>query len=140
VTYPFLEDAGALEAFVSSWRGGTLPKADWTHAAHVAVTGYHAFDHESEALFVVMKQGILYYNSCVGTVNGPDSGYHETLTRFWSDTISQAVREANPQSRLEAAAAVVERFGQDRDLPFRSYSFNVVRDRRARAEWVPPDR
>lgn len=138
--YPFLESAEALEGFVSGWRQGSLPKAAWTHAAHVAVTGYHAFDLDAETVFAEMRSGILHFNSCTGVVNGPDSGYHETLTRFWSAQISRFVREAAPASRLEAAVCAVGRFGEDRDQPSLFYSFDVVRDRRARAEWVAPDR
>jgi hypothetical protein len=33
----------------------------------------------------------------------------------------------------------VRLFGEDRDLPNLFYSFDVVRDRRARSEWVAPD-
>ncbi len=43
-------------------------------------------------------------------------------------------------SRWDAVRAALDRFGEDRDLPRRCYSFDVVGDVRARAEWVPPDR
>jgi hypothetical protein len=137
--YPFLETPEALESFVDAWRKGVLPKPAWTHAAHVAVTGYHAFHNAAEIVFVEMKRGILHFNSCTGVVNGPDSGYHETLTRFWSNMITRSVHEARPESRLDAARCAVRLFGEDRDLPALFYSFDVVRDRRARSEWVSPD-
>ncbi len=137
--YPFLESPDTLEVFVNAWRAGVLPKSSWTHAAHVAVTGYYAFDNAPESVFTEMKSGILHFNSCTGVVNGPDSGYHETLTRFWSNTIIHSVRKAKPVSRLDAAIHAVRLFGEDRDLPALFYSFDVVRDRRARSEWVSPD-
>jgi len=112
----------------------------WTHAAHVAVTGYHAFNNTAESVFAEMKLGILHFNSFTGVVNGPDSGYHETLTRFWSNIITSTVRGAKPESRFEAARCAVRHFGEDRDLPSLFYSFNVARDRGARSEWVAPDR
>lgn len=137
--YPFLETQEALETFVDGWRTGVLPKERWTHAAHVAVTGYYAFDNDCEAVFAEMKRGILHFNASTGVANGPDSGYHETLTRFWSNRITLAVHDAAPESRLNAARAAVRQFGEDRDLPNLFYSFNVVRDRSARAGWVAPD-
>jgi hypothetical protein len=137
--YPFLASAESLEAFVNDWRMGSLPKSAWTHAAHVGVTGYYAFDRTADEVFGEMRPGILKHNVAVGGVNGPDSGYHETLTRFWSITITRAVHGAKPQSRLEAARCAVRIFGEDRDLPALFYSFNVVRDQRARREWVAPD-
>ena len=139
LSYPFLEDAQSLETFLNDWRTGTLPKQRWTHAAHVAVTGYYAFEQASETVFAEMKRGILHFNSCTGVANGPDSGYHETLTRFWSSRITLSVHEASPESRLEAARYAVRLFGEDRDLPKLFYSYDVVRDRRAWSEWIAPD-
>ncbi len=137
--YPFLDSDAALEDMVDRWLTGILPKTDWTHAAHVAVTGYYAFDRDADRVFIDMKQGILHFNQSTGTVNGPDSGYHETLTRFWSDTITRVVHEAAPESRLDAATCAVQRFGEDRAYPTRFYSFNLVRNRTARQQWIAPD-
>ena len=137
--YPFLATLDVLDAFVRDWRRGDLPKNAWTHAAHVAVTGYYAFDHAPEATFEAMKRGILHFNTSTGGVNGPDSGYHETLTQFWSKTIARSIHDANLDSRLDAATYAVRLFGEDRDLPGLYYSFDVVRDRNARKEWVSPD-
>ena len=136
--YPFLASAEALDEFVAGWREGTLPKAAWTHSAHVAVTAYHAFDYSLDELFAAMKQGIVHFNVCVGTVNGPDSGYHETLTRFWSEAIAEFTRERKCSSRWEAVRQAVDRFGEDRDLYRMYYDFDVAKDRRARAEWIAP--
>jgi len=138
--YSFLESTDALDRFVADWREGTLPKSDWTHAAHVVVTAYYAFDTPAEELFTRMKAGIQHFNQCVGVIDGPDRGYHETLTRFWCNAIAGAIAEASPATRFDAAMAAVESFGEDRELPFRHYSFDLVRDRRARREWVAPDR
>lgn len=43
MTHPFLETREAFNAFVAAWESGELPKAQWTHAAHVAMgAGYVA--------------------------------------------------------------------------------------------------
>jgi hypothetical protein len=39
---PYLADEPGLAAFIDAWRAGTLAKAEWTHAAHVAVCAWHA--------------------------------------------------------------------------------------------------
>jgi hypothetical protein len=87
-----------------------------------------------------MKAGILHHNTSVGTPNSEDNGYHETLTRFWSTEIGWFVRAGHFTSRLEAVRASVAAFGGDRDRFRRFYGFDVVRDRRARREWIAPDR
>ena len=138
--YPFLESEAALDDFISGWRTGTLPKPSWTHGAHVAVAACLAFDHSQEEALNLTRAGIVHFNTCVGTANTEDSGYHETLTRFWSGEIGNVVRAVRFASRLEAVRHAVQRFGEDRDRHRLFYTFDVVKDRRARREWVAPDR
>jgi hypothetical protein len=139
-TFALLESEGTLQQFVEAWKAGKLPKNEWTHAAHVAMAAYLAFDHAADATFAIMKTGILHHNTSVGTQNTEDNGYHETLTRFWSSEIGAFVRSRRFASRLEAVRAAVSAFGPDRDRFRQFYTFDVVRDRRARREWVAPDR
>src|SRR6266481_8139492 len=139
-TFALLASDSELQRFVDAWKAGRLPKAQWTHAAHVALAAYFAFDHAAAATFAIMKAGILHHNTSVGTPNTEDNGYHETLTRFWSSEIGEFVRAGRYGSRLGAVRAAVSAFGSDRDRFRRFYSFDVVRDRRARREWVAPDR
>ena len=138
--FAWLESESELRRFVDAWKAGRLPKAEWTHAAHVAMAAYFAFDHAADATFAIMKAGILHHNTSVGTPNTEDNGYHETLTRFWAAEIGAFIRSGRFPSRLEAVRAAVAEFGGDRERFRRFYSFDVVRDRRARREWVAPDR
>ncbi len=139
-THHFATSPEILEAFVAGWHDGRVSRAEWTHGAHVAVCAYYAFDHDPDATFAIVKAGILEFARACGIVHTATSGYHETLTRFWTLVIAAHVRESGVTSRWAAASAALGRFGDDRDLPQRAYSFDVVRDVRARAEWVPPDR
>src|SRR5260370_6636024 len=90
-TFAFLQSETALQQFVEAWKAGRLPKPAWTHAAHVAMAAYFAFDHAADATFAIMKAGILNHNTSVGTPNTEDNGYHETLTRFWASEIGGLV-------------------------------------------------
>lgn len=136
----FLENADALEKFCRTWEAGQLPKSAWTHAAHVAVAACYGFEHSGEETFARMKAGIIRHNESVGTANTETNGYHETLTRFWATEISRFVRGGEFPSRLPAVRAAVGKFGEERDRFRRFYSWDVVGDRRARREWVAPDR
>ena len=138
--YPFLDSEQALQEFLQLWESGTLPHSSWTHGAHVAVAAYYAYDYPPETAFKMTKSGILHFNVCVGTANTDDSGYHETLTRFWAGVVGGFVRSGQFPSRLEAVRNAVRQFGEDRDRHRLHYSFDVVRDRRARREWIQPDR
>src|SRR5215471_296028 len=135
----FLRSEAELSRFLAQWRAGTLPKSEWTHAAHVAVAACHLFDRPKDKALEEIRAGIIHYNTCVGTANTDHSGYHETLTRFWTGVIAGLLRPEF-SSRLEFVRAALDRFGGDSAL-FRSYySFDVVKDVRARREWIAPDR
>ena len=136
----FLESEESLEEFVHQWKAGKLPRAEWTHAAHVCVATYHAFDHQGEELFQQIKAGLIHHNNSVGTLNTEESGYHETLTRLWVNITEEFVRTGAFSTRLQAVKSAVEQFGSDSGYHRNYYSFDVVKDKRARREWIPPDR
>jgi hypothetical protein len=138
--HPFAATPATLDAFVAAWHAGAVSRAEWTHGAHVAVCAYYAFNRDPEATFAIVKAGILAFARACGIVHTATSGYHETLTRFWTLVIAAHVRDSGATSRWDAARVALDRFGDDRDLPQRAYGFDVVRDERARAAWVPPDR
>lgn len=121
---------------MDAWESGTLPQAAWTHAAHVAIGACYTVRFGSLALDRI-RAGILRYNAAVGVANTDTSGYHETLTRFWATVIAEAVRGSTDE--WQAACLAVDRFGGDRDLHARHYSFDVVRSVEARRRWIPPD-
>src|SRR5580765_6038577 len=135
----FARSEAALSSFLGRWCAGTLPKEEWTHAAHLAVAACYVFDHPAKGAVQKIRAGIIHYNACVGTANTDHSGYHETLTRFWCGLIADFLRTRAFSSRLEFVRAALNRFGRDSSL-FRSYyAFDVVKDVRARREWIAPD-
>ena len=134
--YNFLASRDALDKFVAAWENGTLPKNRWTHAGHVAVGAYYAVRHPASALERT-RNGIMRYNKAVGIEDSEVSGYHETLTRFWANVLARFANGiADP---WRAATKAVEKFGEDRDLHYLYYSFDVVRSSEARRTWIPPD-
>ena len=137
LSYPWLESAEVFRAFVAAWEAGTLPKHDWSHAAHVAVGACYAVRHGAQALHRT-REGILRYNTAVGTANTDTSGYHETLTRFWAAVLAAEVGGATDE--WQAATQAVARYGEDRDRHLLYYGFDVVRSVEARRRWVVPDR
>ena len=140
VRFAFAETPETMAAFVAAWHAGRMSRAEWTHGAHVGVCAWYAFDRDPDATFAIVKAGILEFARACGIVHTATSGYHETLTRFWTLMIAAHVAGSGATSRWDAVRAALDRFGEDRDLPRRCYSFDVVGDVRARAEWVPPDR
>ncbi len=139
-THTFLQTPAALDAFVADWRAHRLRREDWTHGAHVGVCAYFAFDHDEAATLAIMRPGIRTFNESIGGQNTATSGYHETITRLWVMAIAAHLRERPAASRFEAACSATARFDSPGELLRECYSYDVVADTRARAEWVPPDR
>lgn len=117
----------------------TLPKAEWTHHAHLRAGLWHVHQHGAATALELLRTRISRYNESVGTRNTDTSGYHETITRFYViliDRFLAANDRALPIDDL--ATGLIAEWG-DRRLPMRYYSegrlFSVV----ARRSWVEPD-
>ena len=134
----FLGSESELAAFLVGWESGTLPKAEFTHAAHVAVAACYTWQRSPLEALPLLRQRIRALNEAVGGRNTVDAGYHETLTRFWAEVVGQFVAARPAGSRIEAVRAAVAQFGSARDLPKSYYSQDLVQDPVARREWVPP--
>ena len=138
--HPFLQSPATFDAFVADWHAHRLTREAWTHGAHVGVCAYYAFDHDEAATMAIMRPGIRNFNESVGGQNTATSGYHESITRVWVMAISAHLRARPVNSRWDAARSAVTRFGSPHEVLQQCYSFDVIADVRARAEWVPPDR
>jgi hypothetical protein len=127
----------------------TLPRADWTHEAHLAAIAAILLDYPQVRPEADMPGIISGYNVAVGGVNDDTQGYHETITQFW-------VANARAFLAGDAGGALVQRVNRfiaapegRREAPLRYFSrarlFSVEARRRAvepdlmRFEWNMPD-
>jgi hypothetical protein len=133
-----------LDRFVLAFEAGTIPRSEWTHAAHLTIAGCYAVAYNNAQALIRLRTGIRYLNDCHGTQNSANSGYHETLTCFWLAVVLAFLndhRAAHGNSgRLEAIRALVNTFADQRDLFRDYYSFDVVGLLEARQSWVAPDK
>jgi hypothetical protein len=117
----------------------TLPKAEWTHKAHLRVGLWHALRFSDETALDLLRARIRSYNESTGGINSDTAGYHETITRFYLVMIRaflQSVDRLRPVDEL--AQELIERCG-DRVLPLRHYSKERLFSVEARRCWVEPD-
>src|ERR1044072_8867483 len=80
VTFRTTEEIFAL---VRRFEDCTLPRVEWTHAAHLTVALWHLLQFEWPEAVVRVRTRIKRYNAAHGIVETPTGGYHETLTPFW---------------------------------------------------------
>ena len=128
-----------IEAFVQEFEAGRLPKARWTHEAHLLVALWYLAQLDEAAALPVMRQRIRAYNDAVGTVNSDHSGYHESLTRLYLRAIA-AHRAAHPAPSLaEAFTGLLGTPIARRDWPLSYYTRERLFSVDARRGWVEPD-
>ena len=118
----------------------TLPKQEWTHAAHCAAALCLERDHPGFDLSRDMPPTIRAYNTAVGTPNSDTEGYHETITQVYAQAVKQFSVRVGDEMPLAAALAVMlsSPFG-DRAFPLRYYSKDLLFSVNARREFVAPD-
>jgi hypothetical protein len=132
--------APALDQLAASFLDGTLPKAAWTHEAHLRVGVWHLLRYPPSDALDQLREGIRRYNDATGTANSAHAGYHETITRFYVGVIGGflvAADRSRPADEL--ADDLVAQLG-DRALPLRHWSAERLMSPEARLGWVEPDR
>jgi hypothetical protein len=117
----------------------TLPKGQWTHQTHLRVGLWHLLSFGEARALCLMRERIRAYNEATGVANTDQSGYHETITRFYLRAIHAfAVSLEGAGSFENMAGELCERHG-DRNEPLRYYSRDRLFSAEARREWVEPD-
>ena len=118
----------------------SLPKAQWTHAAHFA-TALWLMRHRPDMSLPERMPGIIRaYNEATETPNTDESGYHETITQA-SLEAARLFLEASDRDevihslvdRLMTSHLGDPRWPLDHWTPARLFSFA------ARRSWVEPD-
>ena len=118
----------------------SLPRADWTHEAHLAATAYLLLRRPEVDLDHALPGLIRRYNESVGGVNSDSEGYHETITRVYLHGVRLFLSETELQQPLWKLLndLLLSPMGL-RDWPLRFYSRSRLFSTEARLEFAPPD-
>lgn len=127
-----------IDAFLAAFEGCTLPKSEWTHAAHLVTGACYVHKMGREAALQKMRECVRRYNLSVGGQNTETSGYHETITILWVRLLDGLLRENLPIERAPFAALAVSRFGERRDIFREYYDFDLISSTEARLNWLEP--
>jgi hypothetical protein len=116
----------------------SLPKIEWTHAAHFAAAFWLLRRSEAPAARDLPRL-IRAYNEATGVPNSDSSGYHETIT-LGSLRAARAWLLARPEAALHEALIELLRSEYGRSEWLLSYwSKAVLFSVTARRGWVEPD-
>ncbi|MEY3622479.1 MAG: hypothetical protein RLZZ407_38 [Pseudomonadota bacterium] len=135
------EDDAAIVAIGEGLLARNLPRADWTHEAHLAACTWLVRDRPDIAIERELPAIISAYNEAVGGVNDDTQGYHETITQVYIAGVKAHLAEVGMALPLHAAvnALLLSSRGR-RDLPLQFYSKERLFSVQARRGFIEPDR
>ena len=129
-----------LTELVTQFLDASLPRAQWTHQAHLRVGTWHVDRFGAAQALPRLRQAILRLNDAHGTANTPTSGYHETVTAAYVTLIAAFL------AATDAGAPLNDRVEHllagplaDRAVLLRFWSRDTLMSPAARAAWVAPD-
>ena len=136
---PFASDA-AVTRVGEGLLARDLPRAEWTHEAHLAATTYLLLRRPDLNIDEDLPGLIRRYNERVGGVNSDTEGYHETITRVFLHGVRLFLSEADTSDPLHELVndLLVTPMGR-RDWPLRFYSPDRLFSVEARRSFVTPD-
>ena len=133
-----LKSESEIDSVVRRFTDRTLPRSEWTHAAHFAVALWLLRKRGADALSD-MPPLIRAFNKAVGVANTNTSGYHETITMA-SLRATQSWLVVRPGEPLHVVLGDMMETALGRsDWLFRYWSREVLLSPAARAAWVDPD-
>ena len=133
------ESDADIAALTAAFRACTLPKEEWTHAAHwAAALSLTAGD--AAAARRDMPGMIRAYNESVGGRNTETEGYHETITLASLRAAAHALNSAPSGTPLHTVLAglLAGPCGKP-DWVLAYWNRDTLFSPEARREWVAPD-
>lgn len=134
-------DDASIVAIGEGLLARVLPRAEWTHEAHLAACTWIARCRPDIEPVTDMAGIISAYNVAVGGVNDDSQGYHETITQVYIAAVKAHLAESDPSASLrEVVNALLLSSRGRRDLPLRFYTKERLFSVEARRAFVTPDR
>ena len=130
---------GEILALVRRFEDCTLPREEWTHAAHLTVALWHLLQYDWPEAVRRVRRGIRRYNAAHGIRATPTGGYHETLTLFWLRRVRAFLEGGRNEARSLVSLANELAASADKSLPLEHYTRERLFSPEARAAWVEPD-
>jgi hypothetical protein len=129
----------AMERLATGMMECSLPKEEWTHAAHFASTLWLMVRRPEMDLTVEMPRLIRRYNASVGGENTETAGYHETITQASLRAARRFLKEREGISLCEVGRELMASPLGKSDWLMEYWTRERLFSVEARREWVEPD-
>ena len=127
------QKATDVEVFVNRFEQGLVKRDEWTHEAHLKVA-FHYASTIADPL-PILRDRIRHHNRAIGTPETDTSGYHETLTVFWLQVVTNYLRW-HPKDALNS---FLKTEMAETTYPLKFYSRDRLFSVEARHHYVEPD-
>lgn len=127
------------DELIAAFQNCTLPKAEWTHQAHMRVGLWQVARFGPTQALTRLRTGIRALNDSHGTANTDSGGYHETITAFYVLMMDRFLAAADRSRSLDDLTVEFIAAYPTSDLPLRYYSRKRLFSVQARRQWVEPD-
>lgn len=130
----------ALDQLAAAFLSGSLPREQWTHAAHLSVGAWHVHHFGADEAIARLRVGIRALNDRHGTRNTTTTGYHETITIAYVRLIEEFLAFFDAGVPLEdRVSRLVSGPLSERSCLLKFWSRAVLMSEAARAAWIAPD-
>lgn len=124
---------------ITGLRDRSLPKAEWTHHAHLAAGAALIGELGLNAAETAMPSMIRSYNEALGGKNTDSEGYHHTLTLFFLRKINAYLENAPDTPLPERVTQLLASPLAQSDYPLKYYTRELLFSVEARRDWVSPN-
>lgn len=135
---PFADDA-AIRRVGEGLLARTLPRAEWTHEAHLATCLWLLRERPDIMPATALRGLISGYNEAVGGANDDTQGYHETITQCFLLAVRRFLMEAPATTLVEAVNGLLCSPYGARNWPLGFYSRERLFSVAARRAFIAPD-
>lgn len=135
---PFADD-DAIRRVGEKFLSLSLPKAEWTHEAHLATCAWLLVERPDIQPERDLPGLIRTYNESVGGVNSDSEGYHETITQISIRGVRASLERNNGGTLCERVNRLLRDPEGRRDWPLNFYSRELLFSKAARLGWIEPD-
>lgn len=134
----FADDA-AVRRVGSGLLDHSLPRAEWTHEAHLAACCWLLTERPDIDAPRALPDIIRSYNVAVGGVNDDRQGYHETITQLYIAAVRAWLVQCSEATLFARVNALLASDVGKRDWPLTLYSRERLFSVAARRGLVMPD-
>jgi hypothetical protein len=130
-----------VKEMLRQFEAGILPKEQWTHEAHFIMALWYCFHQPLPQAIRSIREGIKKYNLSIGGTNTDHSGYHETITLFYTRLIIKYLLETGESSDLDYLLnTLIHQPFLTKDFPLKYYNKELLMSTEARKNWRAPDK